>query len=124
MDEQVGVEITVEGPVAVVAFKATSISDAEGIAAASKQITEFIDENHPSGIVFDFEQVKFFSSRVLGVLLNTRAKLETYNGKVVISAINPQLHRVFKITNLDSIFRFLPDKESAVRAVWPRKTNG
>lgn len=124
MDEQVGVEITVEGPVAVVAFKATSISDVEGIAAASKQITEFIDENHPNGIVFDFEQVKFFSSRVLGVLLNIRAKLETYNGEVVISAINPQLHRVFKITNLDSVFRFFPDKESAVRAVWPRKTNG
>ena len=124
MDEQVGVEITVEGPVAVVAFKATSISDTEGIAAAAKQITEFIDENHPSGIVFDFEQVKFFSSRVLGVLLNVRAKLETYNGEVVISAINPQLHRVFKITNLDNVFRFFPDKESAVRAVWPRKTNG
>jgi len=124
MDEQVGVEITVEGPVAVVAFKATSISDVEGIAAAAKQITEFIDENHPNGIVFDFEQVKFFSSRVLGVLLNVRAELETYNGEVVISAINPQLHRIFKITNLDNVFRFFPDKESAVRAVWPRKING
>ncbi len=121
MDEQVGVEITSEGPVAVVAFKATSISDVEGIAAASKQITEFIDENHPNGIVFDFEQVKFFSSRVLGVLLNIRAKLETYNGEVVISAINPQLHRVFKITNLDSIFRFFPDKQNAIRGV---STNG
>jgi len=124
MDEQVGVEITVEGPVAVVAFKATSISNVERIAAASKQIKDFTNENHPSGIVFDFAQVKFFSSQVLGVLLNTRAELQTYNGEVVISAINPQLHRVFKITNLDSIFRFFPDKESAVRAVWPRKTNG
>ena len=123
MDAQVGVEITSEGPVAVVAFKATSISDVEGIAAAAKQIKEFIDENHPNRIVFDFEQVKFFSSLVLGVLLNIRAKLETYNGEVVISAINPQLHRVFKITNLDSVFRFFPDKESAVRAVAP-KTNG
>ena len=119
MDKQVVVEITSEGPVAVVAFKATSISDVEGIAAAAKQITEFIDENHPNGIVFDFEQVKFFSSRVLGVLLNIRAKLETYNGEVVISAINPQLHRVFRITNLDNVFRFFPDKESAVRAVAP-----
>lgn len=119
MDKQANVEITVEGPVAVVAFKATSISDVEGIAAAAKQITEFIDENHPNRIVFDFEQVKFFSSLVLGVLLNIRAKLETYNGEVVISAINPQLHRVFKITNLDSVFRFFPDKESAVRAVAP-----
>ena len=117
MDENVGVEITIEGRVAVAAFKATSISDVEGIAAAAKQIKEFIEENRPSGIVFDFERVKFFSSQVLGLLLDIRAKLEKYNGEVVISAIEPQLHRVFKITNLDKIFRFFPDKESAVREV-------
>jgi anti-sigma B factor antagonist len=119
MDEQVGVEITSDGPVAVVAFKATSISDVEGIASVAREIREFIDENHPNRIVFDFEQVKFFSSQVLGVLLSTRAELEAHKGEVVISAINPQLHRVFKITNLDNVFKFFPDRESAVRAVAP-----
>jgi len=114
---QVGVEITSEGHAAVAAFKATSISNAEGIAAASTQIKEFIEVNRPGGIVFDFERVKFFSSQVLGLLLDIRAKMETYNGEVVISAINPQLHRVFKITNLDKIFRFFSDKESAVKAI-------
>ena len=117
MDEKVDIEITGEGRVAVVAFKATSISNAEGITSAAEQIKGFIEENHPNRIVFDFERVKFFSSQVLGLLLDIRAKLETYNGEVVISAIEPQLHRVFKITNLDKIFRFFPDKESAVKAV-------
>ncbi len=117
MDEEVGVEITSEASVTVVAFKATSISDMEGISAASKQIKEFIEKNHPSRIVFDFERVKFFSSQVLGLLLDIRAKLETYHGDVVISAIKPQLHKVFKITNLDKIFRFFPDKESAFTSV-------
>ena len=107
MDEKVDIEITGEGRVAVVAFKATSISNAEGITAAAEQIKRFIEENHPNRIVFDFERVKFFSSQVLGLLLDIRAKLETYNGEVVISAIEPQLHRVFKITNLDKIFRSL-----------------
>jgi len=116
MDEKVIVEITSEGGVGVAAFKATSISNVEGISAASAQIKEFIEENHPSSIVFDFERVKFFSSEALGLLLDIRAKLKTYNGEVVISGINPQLHRVFKITNLDKVFRFFPDKESAVVA--------
>jgi anti-anti-sigma factor len=117
MHEKVGVEITGEGSVAVVAFKSTSISNVEGIASAAKQIKEFIEKNHPEKIVFDFGGVKFFSSQVLGLLLENRARLETYNGEVVISGINPQLYRVFKITNLDRIFRFFPDKESAVKAV-------
>jgi len=117
MDEKVGIEITSEGNVVVVAFNATSISNAEEIAAIAKQISEFIEQNHPNRIVFDFGGVKFFSSQVLGVLLQVRAKLKRYDGEVVISAIEPRLHRVFKITNLDKIFKFFPDKESAVRAV-------
>ncbi len=117
MNEKAVVEITSEGSIAIVAFKAASISDVEEIAAASGQIKEFIEENHPNRIVFDFGGVKFFSSQVLGLLLDIRAKLETYNGEVVISAIKPQLHRVFRITNLDKIFRFFPDRESAIKMV-------
>jgi anti-sigma B factor antagonist len=101
----------------VVAFKATSISDVEGISAASEKIKGFIEQKHPNLMVFDFEGVKFFSSQVLGLLLDIRAKLTLYNGEVVISGINPQLHRVFKITNLDKVFRFFPDSKSAIEAV-------
>ena len=114
MDNNVSVEITQEGKTAVIAFKATSICNIEGITAASEQINNFVDENQPAVIVFDFESVKFFSSQVLGVLLAVRAKVENYNGKVVISAIEPQLHRVFRITNLDKIFKFFPDSKTAV----------
>ena len=117
MEEKVDVRITREDSIAIVSFKADSIIDLDGIATASKQIKEFVDENHPNSLIFDFRGVKFFSSLVLGVLLEIRSQLSTYNGEVAISAINPQLHKVFKITNLDKIFKFFPDKETAVRAV-------
>lgn len=117
MDDIVGVETAGEDSVAVVTFKTSSISDVEGIAAASNQIKQFIDERRPNSLIFDFEGVRFFSSQVLGLLLDIRAKLQEHDGQVVISAINPQLHRVFKITNLDTIFRFFPDRTSAVRSV-------
>jgi len=108
-------EITNEGNAAVVAFKSACISDVEGITAASQEMDKFIEKNHPKKIVFDFERVKFFSSQVLGLLLGIRAKLQAYNGELVISAIDPQLHRIFRITNLDKIFRFFPDKHSAIK---------
>jgi len=116
VDEKVGVEITGEGNVAVVTFKATSVSDVEAIAAASIQIKDFINKNHPGSLIFDFAGVKFFSSQVLGLLLDVRTKLRACNGKMIISGINPQLHRVFKITNLDKIFTFFPDRDSALKA--------
>ena len=114
MADEIGLKITIEANTAIVAFKSASISGVDGITNASNQIKEFIDKNKPKRLVFDFEGVKFFSSQVLGLLLDIRAKLGTYNGEVVISAINPQLHRVFKITNLDKVFKFFPDKESAL----------
>ncbi len=111
------VEITSDKSAAIVAFKTASISNVEEITSASKQIKEFIEEKHPKEVIVDFEGVKFFSSAVLGLLLDIRAKLKTYDGEVVISAINPQLYRVFKITHLDRIFKFFPDKRDAAGAV-------
>jgi anti-sigma B factor antagonist len=115
MAEEVAMEITMEANAAVVAFKSPSITDVDGIATATTRIKAFIDENKPARLIFDFDEVKFFSSQVLGLLLDVRAKLETDDGEVLISAINPQLHRVFKITNLDKVFRFFRDRESAIK---------
>ena len=117
MDNTVYLELNTERNIAVATFKSGCISDVEAITAAGRQIKAFIDENHPNRLIFDFGEVKFFSSQVLGLLLEIRAKLQAGGGEVVIGAINPQLHRVFKITNLDKIFRFFADNESAVKAI-------
>jgi anti-sigma B factor antagonist len=115
MAEEIGLEITIEVNTGVVAFKSPSMSDVDGIINASNRIKEFIDKNKPNRLIFDFEEVKFFSSQILGLLLDIRARLNKYNGEVVISGINPQLHRVFKITNLDKVFKFFPDRENAMK---------
>ena len=117
MDEKVGVEITTQGNAGIVTFQTTSITNADGIASVSEQITKFIDQNRPKKLIFDFGKVKFFSSQVLGLLLEIRNRLAAYNGEVVISSINPQLHRVFRITNLDKIFSFYKDRETAIKTI-------
>jgi anti-sigma B factor antagonist len=117
MAQEINIEITkTEANAAIVAFKSPSMSDVDAIAATSTRIKEYVKENRPPTLIFDFEAVKFFSSLVLGLLLDIRAKLAAYNGEVLISAINPQLHRVFKITNLDKVFRFFPDRQGAIKA--------
>ncbi len=117
MDEELDLDMQNEQGVAVVCFKARSISDYGGIAVATDKINKFVDGSKPRAVIFDFEQVKFFSSAVLGLLIAVRAKLKESKGEVVISAIDPQLHRVFKITNLEKIFRFFPNKTAAKEAL-------
>ena len=115
MAGEIALEITINADTVVVAFKSASLSDVDRLAKVSDEIKEFVDKNQPKKLVFDFKGVKFFSSQVLGLLLDIRARMSKYNGEIVISAINPQLHRVFKITNLDKVIEFFPDKESALK---------
>jgi len=114
MDMKAGLDIAREGDVAIASFTSTCISDVEQITNASAQLKDFIDTNQPRRMVFDFSNVKFFSSQVLGLLLEARARLMPHNGVVAITSLSVQLLRVFKITNLDRIFSFYPDRAAAV----------
>jgi len=115
MNEKDPLEITTDNDVTVITFNATSISGLEGLEAVSKLIGEFVSAHYPRKILFDFQRVKFFSSQTLGLLLDVWRRVREYQGCIAISGINPQLHRVFKITNLDKIFPFYPDRQIAVR---------
>jgi anti-sigma B factor antagonist len=117
MSEEIVGQISTEGDTAIVTFGKCSISNVEDITTAAESIAAFIDSNHPKRVIFDFKGVRFFSSQVLGLLLETRARLASYDGQVFISSINPQLHRVFKITNLDQVFRFFPDTQNALETL-------
>jgi anti-anti-sigma factor len=122
MDTKAGLDIATEGNAAVASFKGTCISDVAEITNASAQIKQYIETNRPRRMVFDFNGVKFFSSQVLGMLLETRARLESHSGQVAITSLSPQLERVFRITNLDKIFSFYPDRGTALQQI-PDKRN-
>jgi anti-sigma B factor antagonist len=114
MNEQADIRIVKEGSVAVVEFTESVVSDLDGIAQSARLLKTFVDENEPGRVIFDFDRVSFFSSQVLGLILETRARLLNWEGLVAICNTNSQLQRVFKITNLDKIFKFFPDRSSAV----------
>jgi anti-anti-sigma factor len=116
-DMKSNLEISTEGNVAIIAFKAPYISDVEEISSDSSAIRQYINKNRPQHVVFDFGGVKFFSSQVLGLLLEAKSNLKSGNGHVVVCTLDPRLNRVFKITNLDRIFPLYPDRPSAMDAI-------
>jgi anti-anti-sigma factor len=117
MTEELSFEIDSATGFATITFLAATLSKSEQIAVLSSEICEFIQSKKPCAVIVDFGEVKFFSSEVLGVLINVRKKLSALGSKVVISGLNPKLYRVFRITNLDSIFNFYDDKVLAIEAL-------
>lgn len=110
------IEISSEGRVAIVSFTSSCLSDVEEITDASARIRQYVQANPPHEIIFDFSGVKFFSSQVLGLLLEARGYVRPQGGHVVVCALDSQLQRVFRITNLDRIFTFYPDRQVALAA--------
>jgi len=117
MDDKAQLNISTVGDVVVVSFAGASVGMLSGIDEMADQLRGYIEQQHPNKIVVDFEGVKFFSSQVLGLLVEIWRKLTGSGGKVLICRINPQLYRVFKITNLDRIFEFYPDRTAAIEAL-------
>jgi len=117
MEQTNGIEIASEDLVSVLSFKDSSITNSEKIAKMAEQIGKYLSDQHPDYFIFDFKGVRFFSSQMLGLLLQARDILKQFGGTILVSSIDPQLYRVFKITNLNTIFTFYPDKESAIKSI-------
>ena len=117
MGDKVNLELTEQESTGVVVFKTNSLSNLDEIKSIADKVYDFVTGNKLKKVIIDFSEVQFFSSQVLGMLLNVRTKLQPFKGEVIISAINPRLYRVFRITNLDKIFRFFPDRQAALDAV-------
>jgi anti-anti-sigma factor len=111
-----GMDISQEGNTVVASFLSDCVSDVEQIRRTAAEIREFVRNQKPRCLVFDFSRVKMFSSQVLSLLLEVRANLVQEQGQVVICALNAQLQRVFQVTHLDKIFRFHPNREAALAA--------
>ncbi len=111
------IKIVEEAGVAVVSFLVPSISGTNDIDNTANRLRQYLEESKPKAVIVDFVGVKFFSSQVLGLLVDTWKRLRNYGAPLYICGINPQLNRVFRITNLDKIFTFYEDKASALNAL-------
>ena len=110
-------KITIEKDIATISFNVASLAAGQILDETSQIIGELIKNSKPRSIIIDFAGVKFFSSQMLGILIDAHKKLSAHDGDIVISGINPQLYRVFKITNLDKIFEFYPDAKTAISGI-------
>lgn len=109
--------VKMEQEVAVVGFTAPTMLDSVQVSEFGRELDELVQKKGQLRLVLDMSSVRMFSSRSLGVLLSVRQRLAASGGRMAISGIDPKLYRVFKITNLQSLFSFFDTTEAAVTAL-------
>jgi anti-anti-sigma factor len=107
--------ITPYKDVTVVGFQNISVLDSANIESLGKSLLELIEKQDVRKLVLEFTAVRFMSSQALGVLLQLKRAMDPVKGKIVIAGIRPELHKVFKITNLHKMFIFHDDLDKALQ---------
>ncbi len=107
--------ITPYRDVTVVSFQNVSVLDSANIEALGRSLMELVEKQDTRKLILEFTAVRFMSSQALGVLLQLKKAMDPVHGKLVIAGIRPELHKVFKITNLNKMFVFHDDLDKALQ---------
>ncbi len=99
----------------MVSFQNVSVLDSANIEALGRSLLDLIEKQDCRKLVLEFSAVKFMSSQALGVLLQLKRAMDPIKGQVIIAGIRPELHKVFKITNLNKLFKFHDDLDHALQ---------
>jgi anti-sigma B factor antagonist len=98
----------------VITFTSEKILEEREIVALEHSILPIIEQAGVPNIVLNFENVKFLSSAVLGLLIRISKKIYQRNGQLKLCCINPKIFEIFRITRLDRVFDICEDVEIAV----------
>ncbi|MCG3178189.1 MAG: hypothetical protein BIFFINMI_00514 [Phycisphaerae bacterium] len=102
------------GGVTIVNFDTNNVLDALQIQKMSEELYHLVDQQDRRQIVLDFTKVKMLSSQAIGMLLNLRKKSSAIKGEILLAGIRPDLLKVFKITQIDRLFKFFPTEKEAL----------
>ncbi len=100
--------------VTVVQFQESAILDTLMIQGISDELNHLVEAQHKQKLLLDFAKVKFLSSSALGILVTLKKKMDAIKGQLAICGMNKELRKVFKITNLDKLFKFADDEPGAM----------
>ena len=99
-----------------VTFDDARLLDEARIELVEKEAEAAIDASTEGRVVFDFSNVQFMSSSMLGKLVKLHKKCKSFKVKLKLCGLTDEIREVFKITRLDKLFDFEPDAEAARKA--------
>ena len=97
----------------IVTLTDEKILEENDVRALRESIMPVVEQAERINLILDFQNVRFLSSAVLGLLIRISKKIYERDGQLRLCNINPKIHEIFKITRLTKIFDIYEDVESA-----------
>ena len=104
MHEESTMTFEERGPIVVGTILAPSMLDARNVAKFGEDLMNYIQGKSGLHLILDFCHVEYLSSAVLTELIRAHKVLEQAKGALRLCSLNPEIQKVFEITNLDRLF--------------------
>lgn len=103
-----------QSDVIIIEFMESRILDQLMIDQIKNEILQIVeDAGHPK-IIIGFDNVKYISSAVLGMLMTVNKAVAKHKGELRLAAIDKSLMEVFKLTRLDKILKIYKNTTAAM----------
>ncbi len=115
MSEQSLVVFSEDPPITIGRIRAASVLDAINVTNFGSDLANYVEKHPGLYLLLDFEDVDYLSSAVLTELLRINKLITESGGLFRLCALNPDIRKVFEITNLDKLFVIYESLDDGVR---------
>ena len=98
----------------IIEFMEVRILDQLAIDRIKTDILSMVAEAGLPKFIISFENVKYISSAVLGMLMTVNKHILSKDGELRLAAIDKSLMEVFKLTRLDKILKIFKTTDDAL----------
>jgi anti-sigma B factor antagonist len=81
-----------------------------------QQVADLLAKGY-TAIIFDLSGVSHMDSTGVGQFIASQTQVMKVGSRLLLAAANPVIREVFRVTRLDSVFRFFDDIDSALKSL-------
>ncbi len=116
MDEYQTLDVVEAGNVTIARLRGRRFSDGEELRLLSLELTGLADTEGLNRLLISLAAVEYMSSSAIGALIVTRKKVHSRQGVVRLCSLQPDIHAMFSIAQMDRLFEIMPNEEDALAA--------
>ncbi len=112
------IQVEQQGAVYCVHFRHGRIDD-DQLEDLGAELSRLVDEEGCQKMVLNLgpHEVQCLYSVLLAKLVHLQRRLEGHGGGLALAQVTPHVRELFRVTNLDRLFRFYPDQAAAIHAL-------
>ena len=104
--------VDVDADVATVDMLRDRLTEEDNIEEFGQELTSLVEKQKVAKIILNMEQVKYFTSSVIGKLIMLHRKMGRSDGEMVLAKLSPEVQEILETSQLLNYFNRSDDQAS------------